>query len=319
MKDYIEKTLHCPVAFAEYHALRKLPLSILGNYKLSTVTIAGNRCIFAMPLSDINFSAIRKHWKQIEKLTGEICVLSFRKMNAYAKDHMIDEGIPFVVENKQIYLPFLGLALSERADRIIKPCEQMSFLTQKLLLLSIYEKWKEVSVSEAAEKLRVTKTSVTRCYDEIEALELPYIKKRSRSRIFSADDDLQGMWEKLKKVFRTPVLQQFFLKEDLKKKEMLGGLSALGYYSMLDDNPYPIYAIPKKEIGELLRENEQIRPQDDMPGCILQEVGYTIDFGNGKAVDPLSLFLMLTDREMDDPRVEKAVEEMLEEEVWSKA
>lgn len=244
--------------------------------------------------------------------------MTVKRLIFSAKDRMIEEGIPFVVENKQIYLPFLGLVLSGEDNRMIKPCEQVSFLTQKLLLISIYEDWKAVSVSEAADKLMVTKTSVTRCYDEIEALELSYVRKKSRSRLFYADDDRREMWENLKKVLRNPILQQFYLKEDMRKKEMLSGLSALGYYSMLDDNPYPIYAIHKKEIGELLKQNEQIRLQDGMPGCILQEVGYMIEFGDGKAVDPLSLSLMITDYELEDPRIEKAVDEMLEANVWLK-
>ena len=81
-------------------------------------------------------------------------------------------------------MPFLGVALSREDERIIKPCERISFLTQKLLLTSIYEKWEDVSVTKAAERLSVAKISVTRCYDEIEALGLPYIKKKSRSRLF---------------------------------------------------------------------------------------------------------------------------------------
>lgn len=39
-------------------------------------------------------------------------------------------------------------------------------------------------------------------------------------------------------------------------------------------------------------------------------------FGENKAVDPLSLTLMLSEEEIDAPRVENCVEEMLEELVW---
>lgn len=316
MKDYIEKTLHCPVTVAEYRTIRKLPLSLSKNYELKEVTIYGNVCIFAMPISDINFSEIRKQRRQLEKMTERRCVLVLKKINAYAKDRMIEEGIPFVVEDKQIYLPFLGVSLSEADNRIIRPCEQMSFLTQKLLLISIYDKWDGISVSRAAEYLKVTKTSVTRCYDEIEALELPYIRKKSRARLFYADDNRRKMWENIRGIMRNPILQQFFLKKDLRKKEKLSGLSALGYYSMLEGSSYPIYAVQKKEIGKLLEQNEQIQLQDEIPGCIVQEVGYMIDYKNEKATDPLSVSLMLTDYDMEDPRVEKAVDEMLEENVW---
>ena len=55
---------------------------------------------------------------------------------------------------------------------------------------------------------------------------------------------------------------------------------------------------------------------DEEPACIIQEVGYILPFGENKAVDPLSLTLMLSEEEIDDPRVESCVEEMLEELVW---
>ena len=318
MTDYIEKTLHCPVSAQEYSASRKIPLAISSNYTLELVTISERECIFAKPDSELNLSIIRRHQKQMEKLTDMICVLYFQKINAYMKDHLIKEGIPFVVENKQIYLPFLGLALSDGDERTLKPCGQISYLTQKLLLTSIYEKWKDVSVSAAAEKLSVTKMSVTRCYDEIEVFGLPYIRKRSRTRLFSADSDREVMWENLRGILRNPVLQQFSLKNDLNGPKVLSGMSALGFYSMLDDSSYPIYEVSKKEIRKILEENEQIYFEVDMPGCVIQEVGYEISFGSGQAADPLSVSLMLTDSEMDDPRVSKAVEEMLEETVWLK-
>lgn len=174
---YIEKVLHCPVVIQEYTTSKKLPPVISNNYKLKTVVIDGRKCIFAEPSADISLSAIRKQQKILENLTGMICVLELPKINGYAKERLIEEGIPFVIQEKQIYLPFLGVALSREDERIIKPCERISFLTQKLLLTSIYEKWEDVSVTKAAERLSVAKISVTRCYDEIEALGLPYIKK----------------------------------------------------------------------------------------------------------------------------------------------
>lgn len=98
-----------------------------------------------------------------------------------------------MIQEQQIYLSFLGVALSREDERIIKPCERISFLTQKLLLTSIYEKWKDVSVSKAAERLSVAKISVIRCYDEIEAIRLPYIKKIQIAIVFCKKE----MWEQI--------------------------------------------------------------------------------------------------------------------------
>ena len=95
-------------------------------------------------------------------------------------------------------------------------------------------------------------------------------------------------------------------------------MSALGFYSMLGDNPYPIYAVSKKDIGVLLAKNELLRSSACMPGCVIQELGYVIKFDNNQVIDPLSVALMITDSELNDPRVSKAIDEMLEVEVWSR-
>lgn len=315
---YIEKVLHCPVVIQEYTTSKKLPPVISNNYKLKTVVIDGRKCIFAEPSADISLSAIRKQQKILENLTGMICVLELPKINGYAKERLIEEGIPFVIQEKQIYLPFLGVALSREDERIIKPCERISFLTQKLLLTSIYEKWEDVSVTKAAERLSVAKISVTRCYDEIEALGLPYIKKKSRSRLFSVNGSTKEMWEQIKDVLRNPILRQFQFKNDINHGGILSGISALGAYSMLGDNPFPIYAVSKKEIGALLMKNELLCSSADMPGCVIQELGYIIKSDLNPAIDPLSVALMITDSERSDPRVSKAIDEMLEVEVWSR-
>ena len=43
-----------------------------------------------------------------------------------------------------------------------------------------------------------------------------------------------------------------------------------------------------------------------------------IKFDNNQVIDPLSVALMITDSELNDPRVSKAIDEMLEVEVWSR-
>lgn len=44
--------------------------------------------------------------------------------------------------------------------------------------------------------------------------------------------------------------------------------------------------------------------------------GIYITIKDKKAVDPLSLSLMLSDADMEDPRVENCLNEMLEELIW---
>jgi hypothetical protein len=63
-----------------------------------------------------------------------------------------------------------------------------------------------------------------------------------------------------------------------------------------------------------IREIRQI-PTGEVPGCVVQELGYLIPFKDGTVIDPLTI-LLITEELRDDPRVDKALDEMLEEYVW---
>lgn len=46
--------------------------------------------------------------------------------------------------------------------------------------MALYENWKDMSVTKIAECLGVTKMSVTRCFDELEYLEMPVLAMKGK-------------------------------------------------------------------------------------------------------------------------------------------
>lgn len=54
-----------------------------------------------------------------------------------------------------MFLPFIGYLLNGANERNLAPVHLISFLTQKMLLTAIYEKWNDIKVSDAAEKLKI--------------------------------------------------------------------------------------------------------------------------------------------------------------------
>lgn len=181
---------------------------------------------------------------------------------------------------------------------------------------ALYEGWQDVSAVQAAEKLEVSRMSITRCYDEIEALGMSFIKMNGRSRRFFASVDKKAMWEDMRPFLRNPIIREFRLEKKPDAEMILGGISALAEYSMLSEECYVTYAVEKNQISELGLKSIHEVPNNEEPVCIVQEVGYILPFKDKKAVDPLSLSLMLSDADMEDPRVENCLNEMLEELIW---
>lgn len=316
MKAYIEKCLRRPIIIEpNTEILKKLPLMYKGSYDLFTVRQDGVEWMIAQPKVELRLNRLRHDRNQIEKVSGLNCALYFAKLNHYSKDTMMNEGIPFIIDDKQMFLPFLGMLLSEKDDRKLAPVHTISFLTQKLLLCALYEKWQGMNVTRIAKRLGVTKMSVSRCLDEIEYLDIDVLDFSGKTRKVTVEEEKKVLWEKIRSVLRNPVIARFQLSEDIKLHKK-AGISALCEYSMLSDNPYPTYGITKKELQEVnLKSLRQVSKGEEV-GCEVLELGYFIEFRNKQVQDPLSVLLSISEADMQDERVESCIDEMLEDYVW---
>lgn len=316
MKEYLEKILHQEVGLSDYSELNRLPLIYRGSFQFYVAETNNLKFLIAVPVDETNLSILRRQQKQIEVCSGFYCALYLKKMNYYSRDKMLEEGIPFIWENHQIYLPFLGIMLNQAENRELKPCTEISFLTQKLLITALYQDWSGITVTEAAKRLDVSKISVTRCFDEMEILDIPLLQLKNRARKFSVAKNRKAAWKIIRPFLRNPIICTFRLAERIEKKLIKSGITALSSYSMLEDNAYPTYAVLKPELSKIgILKKKQISASES-PECVIHEIGYHIPLIKKDAVDPLSLTLMLSAEEKNDPRIAKAIEEMLEEYVW---
>lgn len=316
MKDYLEKTLRQKVSIKANNSLcDKLPLAFKGRYHFFDIETNGMHWVAIKPKSDAGLVTLRKDRAKVQAAAGLNCAIFMESTTCYIKEKLIEEGIPFVLADKQVYLPFIGFLLTSSGERDIAPVQLISYLTQKLILTAIYEKWDKVTVSEAAVRLGVTKTSVIRCFDEIEYLSIDILDAKGKSRVITVSEDRKQLWEKLQSVLRNPVIARYELREDL-LLDKKAGITALCEYSLLSDNDYPTYAITKKEISETgIKRMKRVCRGEEI-GCVVLELGYFIDFDNKKIEDPLSVVLSLSDEEKQDERVSISINEMLEGYVW---
>ena len=316
MKVYLEKFLKREIGIDDFDKNR-LPLMLSGSYDLYVVSVESFRWVAIKPKFSFKLEDLRKHIQQFEFYTDLDCAYVFDKISPYIKTILMEEGIPFVIVNKEIYLPFTGLMLSTKKARILKPVHEISFLTQKLILSALYEKWNLIGVTEIAKIMNVTKTSVSRCMDEIEYCNLSLIVTRGSRRYICIDRKPEVIWNEIKDILRSPVIRVY----DTSTETSCGlsfkaGISALSEYTMLADNSYLTYGVLKKDIKSLGVQNAYKDLMLKQNSCRIHELGYMIEFQGKKIMDPLSIVLSLSDEELEDDRISIAIDEMLEEYVW---
>lgn len=318
VKKFLEETLHIPVDSENFAEEGQLPLAILSRYRFEIIRVLETDYVVVTPQNRMDSRTMIRDIHRIEKLLGKRCILSVSENTQWSNQRLIEENIPFIEEGKQIYLPDLGVLLSDHKERKLKDVGQISYLTQKVFLTALYENWSDMSVSKAASRLQVSRMAITMAYDEAEVLGLPYIKKRGNSRCFTANHERKQMWEEILPVLRSPVVKNLRLKElpEHLDTALFSGYSALSGYSLIDDNVYKTYAVLKSDIHKY-REYKAVNA-GDVPACVIQEMGYLIP---GKdehihAVDPCSVYLSMREEAEHDPRTSMALDEMMEEYVW---
>ena len=318
MREFLEKTLRQNVIMTENKEVyKKLPLAYRGRYDIFTVETNGVLWMAIHPKDDIGLVVLRRDRVGVEKITGLNCAVFLDRTTFYIKEKMIEEGIPFVIDRKQVFLPFIGYLLSKGNERELAPVHLISFLTQKMLLMAIYERWNEVKVSDAAKRLEVSTKSASRCFDELEYLNIDVLGMKGKSRVINIPNDRKQLWQQIEHMLRNPVIRRFILRKDM-KLEKKAGISALCEYSLLSDNAYLTYAVTKKELkASGVTEEKQVSELEEI-GCAVLELGYFIDFSGKGLQDPLSVVLSLTGEEQEEERIDISINEMLEEYVWSK-
>lgn len=316
MKEFLEKSLQQNVTITEDKEIYKeLPLVYRGRYDIFKVKTNGVLWMAIQPKVEVGLVMLRKDRAKLEKAAGLNCAIFLEHTTFYIKEKMMEEGIPFVIEKKQVFLPFIGYLLNNANERKLVPVHLISFLTQKMLLIAIYERWRDVKVSEAAEKLNISRKSASRCFDELEYLNIDVLGMKGKSRTITVPDDRKLFWEHIRNILRNPVIKKFILSEDIKLNKR-AGITALCEYSLLSDNNYPTYAVTKKEISASRIKNIRQADMSEEIGCVVLELGYFIDFDGKELQDPLSVALSQTEDEQKEERVNISTKEMLEEYVW---
>jgi len=315
----LEKLLHIPFKEQEYTQENTLPLFLRGTYELKTLQVEGVSFLCAVPKEKVNFAAMRKHRNKLKELTGMECVFCVDSISAYTKGKMLEEGIPFILGEKEVYLPFLGMILNNAVKKDKKRPLRIAYLTQKMLLTVLYQKITNASVTDMAKILGVSKMSVTRCFDELEAFELGLIQNNGTAgRYLILKENHKAFWETIRPLLRNPVEKQYYLDCTPPWPLPASGLTAISHFTMLADNSYDTYAIAKQALKDLQPEKLPQVPQGEIPVAIIQVMGYNYLYEGDDVlvIDPLSAVLSLTQEDMSDPRIEGAVQKIMEEFVY---
>lgn len=310
--EYLAHVLGIHVAYKDDEP-ESVPHFIYARYRLQKVTLDGKETVFVYPKAELDsVNAIKKHMERIERTVGAPAILVPEHLTYRQKEYLLRAHIPFVVEGKQIYLPFMAVYLQERGDGEKQAVTTMLPSAQLLLLYYIYQGCGELLTSEASQALSFTATSISRASRQLEEMMLLQTEKRGVQKAIFSDKTPKELFNAAKSHLCNPVKRTIYVpKAEVKEELLVSGYSALSEYSML--NPSAVNYLAADSIAAWEKYSSgRLQNSDDQLAVELWRYD-SKKLSDGKCVDRLSLALAL--REDRNERIEEAVDEMLAQ-VW---
>ena len=290
-----------------------LPNYIHARYELKVVILDGKKAVFVYPREELEaVDVVKKHLDRISRTENAFAVLVPDHLTYRQKDYLLRDHIPFVVDGKQIYLPFMATYLQERGDSEKTDATVILPSAQVLLLYFIYHGCGELMTSEAAVGLGFTSTSISRASRQLEELGLVRFEKRGVQKVMFTDKSPEDLFRSAGSVLISPVKRTIYVpKTEIKDGQLLSGYSALSEFSEL--NPPLLDTFAAESVADL-EKMSSLRLQNSEEQCAVELWRYDPKkLSDDGCVDRLSLALALRDDK--DERVEEAVEEMMNR-VW---
>ena len=267
--EYLNKVLGIEVVYMN-GKFEHLPNFIATRYRLQRVSMNGQGVIFLYPKTELEqVEVLKKQIARIQRNENLPVVLVLNELSFRQKEYLIREKIPFIVEGRQIYLPFMALYLQERCNAEKKPREEMLPSAQMLLLHFIYGGAQELSTSQAAKDLELTPTSISRASRQLEEMGLLHIRKVGVQRILYSEDSPKMLFQKAGDTLLNPVKRTVYIPKELVGTDLLeSGYSALAEYSMLNAPNVRCYAAERisqwKEVMTNSLQNSQVQVAVEM-------------------------------------------------------
>lgn len=306
--EYLNNVLDIKTEYMD-ESFDHLPNYIYSRYNLQKVKLDGVDAIFVLPKDKLDaIDQVKKHLTYLERNYACHCVLVLNELPFRQREYLLKERIPFIVENKQIYLPFMATYIQNNRNKENKVYSHLLPSAQKLLLFFIYQGCHDMYPKQASDRLALTPMSISRASRQLQELGLIELTKDGVNHVMHSDCSPKELFQNAQKYLLNPVKKVIYIpKESLKQPIVKSGYSALATYSLLQEPDMLCVACEhigiyqKQSTNQIFHTNEQI--------CVEHWKYSPINIVEDESVDPLSLYLSL--RNDHDERVQKEIDSML--------
>jgi DNA-binding MarR family transcriptional regulator len=236
-------------------------------------------------------------------------------LSAYDRKQLVGAKIPFIIPERQIYLPTLGAVLGGRVPAPIRLGERLSAVAQLLVLAHLLGRDKDLHTATAlATRFGYTKMYIGQAIKELEARKLVEVRQLGHAKRLQFLCEGRKLWETAKPYLQSPVKRRIYLYQRPQMAGCPAGLSLLATQTALVEPEREVLAFGIREWRTM--DEAKVAPtipEENRDGTPFEIEIWSYDpilLGNDVMVDPFSLYLSMEGAQ--DERIETALNQYLE-------
>lgn len=315
---YLKNTVDNNAVIEEWDAKKQFNMHITASYQFYKVRLLDIEFIVIKPEIEIPINTLQIQMVQIQKKVNMPVVVMKETLTRFAKKKLIEKRIPFLIMDKQMYLPFLGMDLNMQVKQEKEVRSKFSPTTQLIYLYLLYQKEENITLEEIANILGISIMTASRGFSILKQLNLVRCEiggKTGRKKVYYRISKDQ-YYQNGKEYLINPVIKNVYYKSIPRGIGLLkSGEYALAEDTMLNIPIHPIYAISKEaflKIDEKEVFNEVAIEETDI--VEVQVMNYAVErLGLKDKVDVITMILSLKEK---DERTEIAISERMEGFEW---
>ena len=194
----------------------RLPFVLTSDYEFYHGSILNSECVILHFVGDyLSIPRIKVQFKKIAETLGIDLpfILWLDSINPVSRDRLIENGIHFYVNEKIVFLPFLGTRLEESYQRTINSIsDRFSIAVQCVFLWLIYYEKTDCPIPTMMHDLGLSRTTVLRTLQQLFALGLLTEEGKGTRKKYHRIDKLQ-FWNIGKTRMRNPVYKRLYVED----------------------------------------------------------------------------------------------------------
>ena len=316
--SYLRTVFGSQICLQNYYKCDDLPMYLTENYSLFTLQIDSDEYILVKPKDGVKpkVDMLKKQMAHIQRFTKLQPVLLLETMRLPQRNALIQARIPFIVPEKQIYIPHCAMNLTETESADESYGDTFAIAAQVVFIFLLLNKIKKTNAHQLCEQLSYSVATVNRALKELCYRKLLKTIGSNTRKQYTISSGTQ-FWEDGKRYLFDPVkVRRYVVPNFGHGSYLMSGELALCRLSYLSGTSGAYYACTTKDFkkidkAKILNEYDVF----DQPYSVMEVFRYDPKIlANGNYIDVISLYAQFKDNK--DERVQIEIESLVNEILW---